>query len=415
MTGAIESLVTPGDFVVAGQVLGEPVELLQRLFAADAPAVRGGGFRLFAGMSLTSVLTQAPPSVELCSFVGLGAAGGLIDSGRMELLPVHMSALPGLMTDGALRPDVALVVVSPPDEDGLCHLGVQSDYIFAAASVARVVLAEINPAVPHVAGDTAIPFERIAGFVDTDRPLPEYGRAEPTAVERAIAERVAPFIGDGTCLQIGVGRLGEAVLAAGAGRRDLGLHAGMVGDTILEMVRDGVITNRRKGIDTGLTVAGSILGSRRAVELAGRDGSLRLRSVAHTNNAAVVAALGDFVSVNSAIEVDLLGQVNAEVAGGHYLGGIGGSVDFLRAAASSPTGRSIVALHATAKSGSVSRIVPEVARVTALRTDVDVVATEYGTAELRGVSEGERARRLITLAAPDHRPALERAAKELGL
>jgi acyl-CoA hydrolase len=411
----VEHLVQPGDLVVAGQVLGEPVELLSRLLAPDTPAVRGGGFRLFGGMTLTDTVTAAPPQVALCSFVGLGANAGLIAAGRMELVPVHMSALPPLLTDGPLRPDVALVVVSPPDEDGLCHLGVQSDYIHAAASAARVVLGEINPAVPHVAGDTAIPFERLDGFVDTDRPLPEYGRAEPTAVERAIAERVAAFVGDGACLQIGVGRLGEAVLAAVAGRRDLGLHAGMVGDTILEMVRDGVITNRHKGVDTGLTVAGSILGTGRAVALAAAEPGLRLRSVAHTNNAAVIAGLGRFVSVNSAIEVDLFGQVNAEVAGGRYVGGIGGSVDFLRAAAAAPEGRAIVALHATAKGGTVSRVVPEVARVTALRTDVDVIVTEYGTAELAGVSEGERARRLIDLAAPDHRPALERAAKELGL
>lgn len=410
MTLPVEHLVEPGDLVVAGQVLGEPVELLERLFAGA-----GGGFRLFTGMSLTGVPTQAPPAVELSTFVGLGANAALIAAGRMELRPCHMSALPRLMADGPLRPDVALVVVSPPDEDGFCHLGVESDYISAAATAARVVVAEINEAVPRVEGDTAIPFDRLDGFIASDRLLPEYGRVEPTATERMIAERVAPFVTDGTCLQIGVGRLGEAVLQAVAGRRDLGVHTGMVGDTILEMVRDGVITNRSKGSDAGLTVTGSILGSRRAVELAGTDSTLRLRSVAYTNDAAVIGRLGRFVSVNSAIEVDLLGQVNAEVAGGRYVGGIGGGVDFLRAAATAEEGRSFVALDATAKGGSISRIVPEVARVTALRTDVDVVVTEYGTAELDGISEGERARRLIAIAAPDHRPALERAAKELGL
>jgi acyl-CoA hydrolase len=226
---------------------------------------------------------------------------------------------------------------------------------------------------------------------------------------------VADFVADGTCLQIGVGRLGEAVLRAVADRSDLGIHAGMVGDTILELVRDGVITGARKRVDAGLCVAGSILGGPAALALAAETPSLRLRSVAHTNSAAVIAGLGDFVAVNSAIEVDLLGQVNAEVAGGRYIGGIGGSVDFLRAAASSPTGRSIVAVNATAKGGTVSRIVPSVERVTALRTDVDVVVTEHGTAELRGCTDTERARRLIAIAAPDHRPTLELAAKELGL
>lgn len=189
----------------------------------------------------------------------------------------------------------------------------------------------------------------------------------------------------------------------------------MVGDTILEMMRDGVVTNARKGLDRNLTVAGSILGSAAAVALADGNPGLRLRSVAYTNDEAVIRQLGPFVSVNAAVEVDVLGQVNTEVAGDRYVGGIGGSVDFMRAAAHSPDGRSIVTVNATARGGQVSRIVPQVQRVTALRSDVDMVVTEHGIAELRGVSEGERARRLIAVAAPEHRQRLLLAAKELGL
>lgn len=399
----------PGDLVVAGQTLGEPTALLAELFGAPVP------FRLFTGMSLTTVLEDAPPTVALSTFVGLGSSARLLAAGRMELVPTHMSNLPPLLADGPLRPDVAAVLVSPPDTDGWCSLGLVSDYIGQASKHARVVLAEINEHVPRVGGDTAVHIDDITASIRTDRPLPSYERATPTDEERAIATNVAPFVRDGTCLQIGVGRLGEAVLAAVADRRDLGVHAGMVGDTLLELAAAGVVTGARKALDTGLTVAGSILGSARAVALAAADPDLRLRSIEHTHSAAVVARLGDFLCVGSAIEVDLFGQGNAEQVGGRYVGAVGGAVDFLRAAAASPEGRSVLALPATAKGGAVTRIVPRVERVTGLGTDVDAVVTEHGVAELQGCTEGERARRLIELAAPEHRDGLRAAAVELGL
>jgi acetyl-CoA hydrolase len=188
----------------------------------------------------------------------------------------------------------------------------------------------------------------------------------------------------------------------------------MVGETILELVRDGVITNSRKTVDQGLTVAGSILGGRDAVTLAAATPGLRLRSVDHTHSATVISSIDGFLSVNSGIEVDLFGQVNAEVAGGRYLGGIGGSVDYLRPAVRATGGRSVIALPATAR-GAISRIVSRVEQVTVARSDVDVVVTEHGVAELRGMSEGERAKRLVDIAAPEHRDGLRKAARELGL
>lgn len=412
MSGAaITGLITPGDLMVTGQVLGEPTALLEEIFAGPDDL---SGCRLFTGMSLTSVLERAPTGLGLLSFVGMGSAGKLLAAGRLELVPCHMSDLPWAMTEGPLRPDVALVLVSPPDGHGMCSLGVEADYIWSAVNSARVVLAEINSHVPRVAGDTAVPFDRIDGYLRTDRPLPEYGRSEPSESERRIAARVSGFVRDGSCVQVGVGRLGEAVLRAVADRRDLGIHTGMVGETILEMMRDGVVTGARKPVDTGLTATGSILGGAAAVALAAEQPALRLRSVEHVNAGAVIAAIDDFVCVNSAIEVDLLGQVNAEMVGGRYVGGIGGSVDFLRASVRAPGGRSIVALPAAAR-GGVSRIVAGVERVTVQRSDVDVVITEHGVAELRGVSQGERARRLVDIAAPELRERLLVSAKEMGL
>jgi acetyl-CoA hydrolase len=411
MVKPLSNSIMGGDLMVAGQVLGEPTALLGALFDERRD---WAGIRLFTGMSITAVLERVPQDVEVTSFVGMGTNAKLLAQGRLRLIPCHMSELVWSMTDGSLKPDVALILVSPPDDDGMCSLGVGADYIWPALSSARTVLAEINPNVPVVAGDTVVPFDRIDGFIASDRALPDYPSARTSQTAGIIAKRVSEFIRDGTCIQVGVGKLGDAVLAAAADRRDLGVHAGMVGETILEMVRDGVITNTRKPVDTGLTVAGSVLGSATAVARAAADPRLRLRSVGYTHDPAVISSIDDFLSVNSAIEVDLLGQVNSEVAGGRYLGGIGGAVDFIRPALRASGGRSVVALPATA-SGGVSRVVATVERVTVARSDVDVVVTEHGTAELRGLTEGERAARLIELAAPEHREGLRAAARQVGL
>jgi acyl-CoA hydrolase len=403
--------IRPGDVVAAGQVLGEPTALIEELFSsADELA----GVTLFVGMSVTGVLNRVPAGIDLVSSVALGPNADLIAQGRMRLIPCHMSQLPWLLTEGPLRADVALVLLSPPDADGYCSLGVTSDYAWPAVQAAPVVLAEINDNVPVIAGDTRVHVSQLAYSVRTSRPLPEYHRAAPTDLERRIAGHVAGYIKDGSCLQIGIGRLGEAILAEVAGRRDLGVHAGMVGDTILEMMRDGIITNARKGNDRGLAVAGSVLGSARAIALAARTPSLRIVSIAQTHDPARIEALPDFVCVNSALEVDLLGQVNTETAGGRYVGALGGAVDFLRAATRSPGGHSVVALPAATARGR-PRVVDRVERVSALGADVDVIATEYGTAEIRGRTADERARAIIEIAAPEQRETLRAAAAKAGL
>jgi acyl-CoA hydrolase len=401
----------PGDVLVAAQVLGEPTALLDALFE-QSPLPEG--LRLFVGMSLTDVLTRCPAGIRPVTSVGMPPNGGLIARGAMDLVPCHMSELPWLLSAGPLSTDVAIVAVSPPDPDGWCSLGVISDYAAPAVAHARVVLAEINDQIPVVGGDTRVHLDRITASIRTSRPLPEYPKAVPSDLERAIGANIAPYVRDGSCIQVGIGKLGEAVLAAVSDRRDLGVHSGMVGDTLLEMMRDGIVTNKAKEIDRGVSVAGAVLGSARAVALAADEPNLVLREIAYTHDPARIAEISNFVCVNSALEVDLFGQVNSETAGGRYVGAIGGSVDYLRASVRGPGGRSIVALPASTGKGT-SRIVPRVERVTALGADVDVIATEHGVAELRGCSAGERARRLIAVAAPEARPALRQAADEAGL
>ncbi|QRP42848.1 acetyl-CoA hydrolase/transferase family protein [Amycolatopsis sp. FDAARGOS 1241] len=403
--------VRPGDTIAVEQVLGEPTVLVDEVLR-HAGALPGA--RLFVGMSVTDVLTRVPAGIGLVSTVGMAANTQLIETGRMRLVPAHMSQLPWLLSEGPVKVDVALVLLSPPDADGWCSLGVTSDYAWHAVSSARVVLAEINDNVPVVPGDTRVHLDQVSYAIRTHRSLPEYRRTDPSGLERVIAANVARYVRDGSCLQIGIGKLSEAVLQAVAGRRDLGVHSGMVGDTMLEMMRDGVITGRAKGVDTGLAVAGSILGSHRALALAAEEKNLRIVSIGQTHDPARIQALSNFVCVNSALEVDLFGQVNSETAGGRYVGATGGGVDFLRSSVRAPGGRSVVALPASTRAGS-SRIVPRVETVTALATDVDVITTEHGVAELRGASAGERAARMIAIAAPEHREQLREAAAERGL
>jgi acyl-CoA hydrolase len=402
--------VQPGDVVVVAQVLGEPTVLVDDLLR-HAAALEG--LRLFVGMSVTDVMTRVPSNVRMVSSVGMSPNSGLIASGQMELIPCHMSQLPWLLSEGPLKTDVAMVLLSPPDADGYCSLGVTSDYAWHAVQSARAVLAEINANVPVVAGDTRVHVDQLTYSIRTSRPLPEYHRATPSDLELRIAQYVARYIRDGSCLQIGIGKLGEAVLQSVTDRRDLGVHAGMVGDTMLEMMRAGIITNTAKDADRGLSVAGSILGSARALALAAEAPDLRIVSIAQTHDPARIAALPNFVCVNFAFEVDLLGQVNSETAGGRYVGGIGGAVDFLRASVRAPGGHSIVALPAATPRGR-PRIVPRVEQVSALGSDVDVIATEFGAAEIRGLSSAERARRIIAIAAPEQREALRNAAAEAG-
>jgi acetyl-CoA hydrolase len=272
----------------------------------------------------------------------------------------------------------------------------------------------VNDKVPVVDGDTRVHLDQLAYTIRTSRPLPEYPRAVPTALDLAIGSNVARYVRDGSCIQLGIGKISEAVLRCIADRRNLGIHAGMVGDAMLEMMREGIVTNSAKERDRGLSVAGSILGSSRALSLAATEQNLRLVSIEQTHDPCRIATLSNFVCVNSALEVDLLGRVNSETAGGRYIGAIGGGVDFLRGSARSPGGRSIVALPSTTSKGR-PRIVAQVETTTALGSDVDVIATEHGVAELRGQTSAERARRIIDIAAPEQRDALRTAAAALGL
>ncbi|AMM21854.1 4-hydroxybutyrate CoA-transferase [Frondihabitans sp. PAMC 28766] len=397
--------IRPGDGVWWSQTSAEPTPLVHALLDQVA---RIGSVRAFVGMSWDERLSSDPPEeLQVLSYGALGALRKLSRSGRLEIVPCNYSGLPTMFARGELPHDVGFVQVSPPDADGYCTLGTGVDYIADAVEHTPVLIAEINRRMPATRGSVRIALDRFAATVETDRPLLTVPAARVTDVERTIASFVSDLIDDGDTLQIGVGALPDAVLEQLDGRADLGVHSGMITDGIVRLMRAGVITGARKEIDMGLVVAGAALGTGALYDSVS-DLPIEFRAASYTHDPAVLSRLRSLVAVNSAIEVDLSGQVNSETRGGAYIGAVGGQADFSRAASLSGS-LSIIALRA--RSGERSTIVASLAGgpVSTSRTDVDAVVTEFGVAHLRGQGFAERARRLTAIAAPEFRADLDRA------
>jgi len=273
------------------------------------------------------------------------------------------------------------------------------------------VIAEVNEQVPFTHGDGVLLGSRIDCAVHVSRTPVEVPPAKIGDTDLAIAKIVAGYIADGAVLQVGIGATPDAILRLLHDRRDLGVHSGMIGDGLVDLVEAGVITNARKPIDAGVSITGALIGTRRLYDFVNRNPKIGMRASSYTHNEVTLSRLTQLVTINSAVEVDLTGQVNAEQSGDQYLGGTGGQVDYVRAGMRSRGGRSIIALPATAKGGKISRVTPTLSGpVTTARSDVDVIVTEFGAAELKGQTLVERTRRLINIAHPNFREELERAA-----
>ncbi|MBH0780764.1 acetyl-CoA hydrolase/transferase family protein [Nocardia bovistercoris] len=404
----LRKILRPGDRIVMGQACGEPSTLVEALIARGGEI---GGLSLFVATSFSGLLTPAATeSFELASMGAIGALRAVTKANRLTVVPCHVGRIGPLIEDGRFGCDVAFVQVSPADEEGRHSYGLISDHVAAAVSAARVVVAEVNDQVPYTYGETLASAD-IDYAVMVSRPPVQVPPAPIGATDEAIARHVAAFIEDGAVLQTGVGAVPDAVLRLLGDRTDLGVHSGMLGDGLVDLVEAGVVTNARKAIDRGVSVTGALIGTDRLYRFAHRNPAVVMRTTDYTHDAAVLARLDRLVTVNSAMEVDLTGQVNAEQSGAAYLGGTGGQVDFVRAGARSRGGHGIIALPATAKGGTLSRITAALnGPVTTARSDVDVVVTEFGAAELQGVSLAERTRRLIAIAHPDFREDLDRAA-----
>lgn len=401
----------PGDTVTWGQACAEP-RTLTGLLVEQADRI--GRLRCFVGIPAESAVTAAtvPDSLELHSYCGAGSNAALHAAGRLEIWPVHYASLPTLLTYGGLRADVVLVQVSPPDEHGRHSLGLADDYFSAALDTARVVIAEVNDQVPFTRGARTLTKSDWTAAVHTSRPP---GRMPTPPVDdrtRQVADRVAALVPDGATLQFGIGALPEAVLAALLARgehEDLGIHSGIANDSALALIVAGMATGARKTHDRGVAVAGLLGGTERLFAWADDNPALELRPTSYTHDPGVLSSSHRMTAINAAVEVDLTGQVNAEVAAGRYVGAVGGAGDFLRGAASSEGGVPIVALPSVTK--GTSRIVTSLGGpVSTPRSEDIVVVTEHGVADLRGTSMSQRIERLIAIADPAHRPALDASA-----
>lgn len=391
-----QDLIRPGDFVVWGQACGEPLTLTRRLMEQRG---RIGQFDVFLGISLgDSVDAKNADHVRFHSFCATGRNGLLAAAGKLQILPLHYSRLTDLLKR---RVDVLMLQVSERPDGGY-SLGASCDYLRDLIPAAKLVIAEVNRQAPIT--DAQIDPHEIDVMVQSDY-IPVSMTVQPqSAANRRIAAHVAGLIDDGATLQFGLGATPDCVAALLTDRKHLGLHSGVLSDAAMTLMKCGAIDNSRKPEDAGMAVAGTVLGTSDLLKFADGNPAISIRPIRHTHDIATIARLPAFTAINSGLETDLSGQINTESAQGRYVGGIGGAVDFTRAAHASPSGKPIVAMTSTAQrrdGTTFSRIVPHLSGPATIgRADAGIIVTEHGIADLRGQSLDERRKRLIAIADP---------------
>jgi acyl-CoA hydrolase/GNAT superfamily N-acetyltransferase len=341
-------------------------------------------------------------------FIGQNTRSAIAE-GRADYTPVFLSDLPHLFKSGSIPIDVALIQVSPPDDHGFCCFGISVDVVKSASESATIVIAEINPNMPRTWGDSLISIDKIDVLVENDTPLPEVHSPPPDEIAERIAKNIARYIEDGSTIQMGIGTIPEAITKFLKDKKDLGVHSEMISDGVVDLWDAGIITNRKKTIHQGKIIATLGMGTKKLYDFVNNNPAVEFHPSEYVNNPYIISLNDRMVALNSALEVDLTGQVTAESLGHLFYSGIGGQADFMRGAAKSNRGKPIIALPSTAKNGTISRIVPhlsQAAGVVTSRGDVHYVVTEYGVALLHGKSIRERAIALINIAHPAFRDKL---------
>ncbi|MEG0804858.1 MAG: acetyl-CoA hydrolase/transferase C-terminal domain-containing protein [Lachnospiraceae bacterium] len=404
-------VIQSGDRVVIGHAVGEPIKVVDAM-VEHAVKENLSDIEINQQIDMGHSL-HAQPGMEKHFrqnnfFVGAGTRE-CINSGRGDFTPCFFYQLPDLFrTD--MKPNVLLATLSTPDEHGYCSYGISCDYTKPVAEMDGVtVIGTINPNMPRTLGDSFIHVKDIDIIVEDDTAIPELGAPRIGEVEMAIGKNIASLVKDGDCLQLGIGAIPDAVLKFLDDKKDLGIHSEMISDGVIDLYEKGIINCKAKNVNRGKMVIAFLMGSRRLYDFVDNNPGIYMAPVDYVNNPMVIGSNDNVVSINSSVEVDLTGQACSEAMGMKQFSGIGGQVDFVRGAAFSKGGRSILAFPATAKKGEVSKIVPFLthgAPVTTSRTDIDYVVTEFGIAKLKGKSLRERARQLIQIAAPQFRDSL---------
>ena len=401
--------VQSGDRVVLANACSEPPALVQAL-VARAPEL--------SNVEIVQVVNVGPAEYAKPGMEHSFRSNGIfllgapvrkaVEEGRASYTPCFFSELPRLFRKRNLTVDVVLMQVTPPDEEGYCSYGLSADYTQSAAESAKIVIAQMNRNLPRTAG-VRIHLDALTWIVEQDAPLVEFAAPSFGEVERQIGEHIALLVPDGATLQLGIGAIPEAALLSLKNKRDLGIHTEMFSDGVAALAEAGVITNRRKTINQGKFVATFLMGSSTLYNFVHNNPAVEMHPVDYVNDPCIIGQHDDMISINSALQVDLSGQVNAEMIGHLQFSGTGGQVDFVRGASRSNGGKSIIAMPSTAARGSISRIcrqLDEGAAVTTSRNDVHYVITEYGIANLRGKTLQQRAEALIEIAHPAFRASL---------
>ena len=405
------ALLTPGATIYVGGSCAEPRGILDALtgMGLDVPDISYIQQPLGA-VNQRDLSTLSPGASQRTFFMTPFLQDGLA-VGRVEFVPMHMRTIFDHLQGSAI--DVA-ILQGARDRNGELRFGPNVDYVDAVLESAKSIVIELNTSFTAPIGAPRIDPARIDLLVETEAARPTYPLSGSDDTSDKIGELIAGLIHDGDCLQTGIGAVPAAILKNLEDRNDLGFHGGLMDNGIMDLINQGVINGSRKTLDGHQHVLGMALGDDTLLDWLANDAAAEnvvFRSADYTHEISVISQIDNFVSVNSAIEIDLMGQVNAEVAGGRQISGTGGSVDFMRSAKASRNGRSIVAMASTARGGSVSRIIPKVSTVTALRTDVDIVVTEFGVADLRHASLASRREQLIAIAHPDFRDQLQAVAE----
>ncbi len=414
---AVEAVasIDDGEYIWCHSMAATPVALLQGLAEHAMHRTQLTLMQLHTeGSEVVADTRLRGHLVNRCYFVG-ATMREAVTNGMADYVPIFLSEIPKMFRRGRQRVDTALIQVSPPDKHGVCSLGVSVEATKAAVDVAGKVIAQINPRMPRTHGDGFIEYEKLHTVFECEMPLPEHGAGELDEITRRIGMNVASLIRDGDCLQTGIGAIPDAVLSCLTHHKDLGVHTEMFSDGLLPLIERGVVNGCRKKRHPGKIVAGFVLGTQRLYDFVDDNPEVVLLDIEYVNDTHTIRKNPNMVAINSALEVDLSGQVCADSIGTRIYSGVGGQMDFMRGAALSEGGRAIIALPATAKHGTLSRISPMLrpgAGVVTTRAHVQYVVTEYGVAELDGKSLKERAEALIGIAAPQFRESLAKAARE---
>lgn len=400
--------IKSGDKIVFTHACGESQTLTNALVAQSSRLENVGIIHMVA----MGTAPYCQPEMEKhfrhnALFVGASTRKA-VEEGRADFTPVFFSEVPNSFRTGIIPLNVVFLQVTEPDENGNCSFGISVDYTQPAAEVAKLVVAQINKNMPYTYGN-GINIRDIDYIVRKDEPLIELPAPKIGETERKIGEYVASLIGDGDTLQLGIGAIPDAVLSFLGDKKDLGIHSEMFSDGVVDLANKGVITNAKKTIDTGKFVVTFLMGTKKLYDFVDHNPDVLVKPVNYTNDPFVIAQIDNIVCINSAIQVDLMGQVNAEMIGARQFSGVGGQVDFVRGAARSKGGRSIIAMPSTTARGKVSKICANLdseSAVTTSRNDVNYIVTEYGIAALKGKTLKQRAEALIKIAHPDFRAGL---------